>query len=106
MKATWITSSIAGVILGAVIHALEGNGEKANMAIVSPVFIVAVLVGVTGIGQFRELHAERKKRGLGFLGIMAKQEDFSRFYFPAWGRMLLCFVAVVVTTFSLKAWLP
>jgi len=76
------------------------------MALVSPIFFAVVLIGVVGITQIRDMHAERKRRGLGFFGIMAGQEDFTRFYFPGWGRMFIWFVAVVVTIFSLKAWLP
>lgn len=106
MKATWITSSLAGAIFGAVIYALERNGEKTDMAFVSPLFFAVFLIGAIGIAQIREMYAERRKRNLGFFRIMTGREDFIRFYFPAWGRMFVWFAAVVVTLLSLKAWPP
>lgn len=62
MKATWITSSPAGAIFGAVIYALERNGEKTDMAFVSPLFFAVFLIGAIGIAQIREMYAERRKR--------------------------------------------
>lgn len=106
MKATWITSSLGGGVLVVVIHVFERNGDKASMPIVLPLFLAVAFVGIIGIGQIREMYAERKRRSLGFFGIMAEREDFTRFYFPAWGRMFAWFAAVVVTSLSLKAWLP
>jgi|SRR5688572_19598097 len=102
MRATWITSTVSGVILGTVIHVSESQHGKADMAVVLPVLFAVALVGVAGVDQFREMRAERRKRGLGLFGIMAEPEDFSRFYFPAWGRMFLCFGATAAAIFSLK----
>jgi len=102
MKATWATSLLTGIILGGVIYISELSG-KADLVFVLPVFFASALLGVIGLGQIRSMHAERKKRGLGLFGIMASAEDFSRYYFPAWGRMFLWFLATVVTIFSLKA---
>ena len=106
MKATWITSAVAGMIFGAVVHALERDGGKADMALVAPLFLVVVFVGVIGVGQIRAMYAERKRRGLGFFGVMAESGDFTRYYFPAWGRMFACFAAVVATSLGLKVWFP
>jgi hypothetical protein len=102
MKATWATSLLTGIISGGVIFISELSG-KADMAFVLPVFFAGAFLGVIGLGQIRSMNAERKKRGLGVFGIMASPEDFSRYYFPAWGRMFLWFLATVVTLFTLKA---
>lgn len=104
MKATWITSAVAGAILGAVIHFAERDDGKADMALIMPVFFITGIVGAVGVSQFREMHAERKRRGLGPFGIMAEPSDFTRFYLPGWGRMLVWFISAVVTVFSLNAW--
>jgi hypothetical protein len=102
MKATWATSLLTGLIFGGGIFISELSG-KADMAFVLPVFLAGALFGVIGLGQIRSMHEERKKRGLGLFGIMASSEDFSRYYFPAWGRMGLWFLATVVTLFTLQA---
>jgi hypothetical protein len=43
---------------------------------------------------------------MGFFGVMAEPEDFTRFYFPGWGRMFVFVAVTVATIFSLKALLP
>ncbi len=106
MRATWITSAVAGAIFGTVIHLSERGGEQVSTAIILPLFFVLAVIGVIGITQVQEIRAERKKRGLGFFGFMAEPGDFSRFYFPGWGRIFVWFITVVGTILCIRAWLP
>ena len=99
MRATWITSLIAGVIFGSVAGIVVPRVDAMVFAMLLCVFLPTVFVGVFGIGQMKEMLEERKKRGLGFFGVLAESEDFKRFYLPTWGRMLIWFFATGVGVF-------
>lgn len=95
MKATWVTSAVAGALFATIISIFGSNkSELANLVFLA-VFLVSSVVGVIGIGQLREINAERKRRGLGIFSMMAEKDDFARFYVPGWGRSLVWFLAAV-----------
>lgn len=109
MRATWITSLLAGSLLGflsRVVDLADEDGlpwtltkQEASWALML-VFFVTTFVGVIGIPQLRESYAEMKRRGAWTLN---RREDLAVFYFPAWGRMAMWFVAVVLTSITAKA---
>src|SRR6187431_1853279 len=94
MRATLLSSTATGLGFGAFAEFFGHNGSVETIML-TVVFFASTFVGVIGIGQHREMKAERKCRGIPFLGPMFEPEDFERFYFPAWWRMATWFVGVV-----------
>ena len=91
MRATWLSSILTGVGSGVVAgmmlpeanYTLAVNGRSVFER--APVFIILLasyLLGAVGMGQLREVHSERRRRG----GIGDPNEwDLS--YFATCGRM-------------------
>jgi hypothetical protein len=98
MRATSITSSIAGVILGLAIRLVEVN--RLNHALLFPLFIILAVLAVIGLPQLREMRQERSRSGE---WLLCRKEDFKAFYFPAWRRMFTWFLSCVVSFFAAKA---
>jgi len=103
MRATWITSLVAGAVFGAIAAGVNRRTGAVADVILVAALLVTVLIGVFGVPQIREILEERKKRGLGMFGVMIERSDFSRFYFPTWGRMFVWFCATVVGVTAWKA---
>jgi hypothetical protein len=103
MRASWITSLFAGALFATSIHFLE---EGDHDLLIMLIFFGTAIVGGGGIGQMREMNAERKKRGLDAFEWMATKDDFTRFYFPVWGRMLIWFFSTIATSMAIQFWFP
>jgi hypothetical protein len=102
VRATAITSLITGLGFGALVVYLDPASESAEIAVILTVFFTSTAVGVIGIPQIREMHAERKRRGQGAFGVLARHSDFSTYYLPTWGRMFLWFIASGVGGYLVK----
>ncbi|MDX2111375.1 MAG: hypothetical protein SFY80_14180 [Verrucomicrobiota bacterium] len=96
MRATWVTSAIAGAVFGSIPPAITSSESQLVQNALMVLLFASMIVGVIGIGQLREEHVERKRRGLGLFGVMVESGDFKRFLLPTWGRMLVWFISVSV----------
>ena len=97
MRATWVTSLIAGILFGVVARLVDTANLEGGYAVI--LFFISALGAVIGIPQIREIHAEHRRRG----SARARMEDFPAFYLPAWGRMIVWFVSCVISAFTTKA---
>jgi len=86
----------AGVLFGVVTGVVVPRVDAFAFLVLFGVFLPTTFVGVFGIGQMKEMLEERKRRGLGFFGVLAESEDFKRFYLPTWGRMFIWFLTTGV----------
>ena len=87
---------VAGAVLGIVAGFVVSRVDAFAFLVLLIVFFPSALLGVFGVPQMKEMLEERKKRGLGFFGVLAESEDFKRFYLPTWGRMLIWIITVGV----------
>lgn len=92
MRATWYTSILAGGIMGAVAHVLEGGALDGSIVLI--LFLIGAPVAVIGLPQLREAQLERKRRGS--LGL-TQEGDLLKYYLPAWGRMFIFFGACILS---------
>lgn len=103
MRATWYTSLIAGFLFAVIASRLEAPAGSPTLVLLVAVFFITGFIGVIGIPQLREMHEERRRRGLGMFGVMVERSDFARFYFPTWGRMFVWFCGTAVASLALNA---
>lgn len=98
MRATWITSAVAGLPFGFVAALAGLGGEKPKGAIyiaawaVGVLFVPSLVVCVIGISQLREMSARRRLRSSWLSHQVADGPDF---LVPLWGRMGVCSIAAV-----------
>jgi hypothetical protein len=97
MRATWVTSLIAGMLFGYVARLVDTANLQGVYAVI--IFYISVLFAVLGVPQIREIYAEQRRRG----SVRVRKEDFPAFYLPAWGRMFVWFVACAISAFTIKA---
>lgn len=98
MRATWITSLTAGLLIGTTARLCELAKLDGSLPLI--VFVIVVPVAVIGIPQLREARAERRKRGS---FTLSGKGDLATFYLPTWGRMFGCFLSAVASTLILRA---
>lgn len=91
------------MLFGSVVALLGEMKSELVTTLILVLFGVCAFVGVIGITQLREMYEERRRRGLGWFGVMIESQDFTRFYLPTWGRMFVWFIATAVAAFSTKA---
>ena len=75
------------------------------MLLIAPLFFALALFCVFGTTQIREVYAERNRRGIGPFGAMLAKGDFTRFYFPVWGRMFIWVLAAGNSAICVRAFL-
>ncbi len=102
LRATRITSLIAGIIFGTTLSLIETDTSTGTF-LVFAMFLLFMVFAVIGIPQYREAQQEVKRRGLDRLGGLLEQEDFAAFYLPTWGRMFLYFCGTVAGALLTKA---
>ncbi len=100
-RATYLTSILAGIGIGVVLHISEREAWTAVIPML--VFFIAVIFCVVGIPQFRETNSEMRRRNQSIFHAPTQTGDFKKFYVPAWLRMLTFFACTAGTTFVLAA---
>jgi hypothetical protein len=93
VRATMKTSVAAGAALGCLSAFSENHGQ-AGMIVLDLFFFATGYVLVVGIPLMREFSIERKRRGIR-AWMMVEKEDFQRFYFPVWRRMIGWFLGAI-----------
>jgi hypothetical protein len=96
MRATWLTSLLAGILLGTVGGLAELYEDALLLGLFVGLFFVTTPTLVFGLSLFRELREEQKARGLDWMHPLSEWKDLRRFCFPLWGRMLVWFIAVAI----------
>jgi len=106
MRATWITSAVAGLPFGFVATLAGLGGDKPKGAfyiaawVVGVLFVPSLVVCVFGISQLREMWVKRRTRNSWLSHQVA---DGPAFLVPAWGRMGVWFIAAVAGSLLSKA---
>ena len=97
MRATWFTSLVGGIVLGAAIRVIEVMKLDGRFMLV--LFAIIAPVAVAGIPQLREMSEERRRRGT--LTLM-RDGDLFAYYLPIWGRMALWFIGCIISVLTLR----
>lgn len=108
MRATWITSAVAGASFGVFaslvkITRVPVDGAAASKYVSLTLGIGLCVVGlfcVIGSTQLRDINAKRRSRGI-LMDI--KLEDVAAFLVPVWGRMLVWFITAGAAALVVKA---
>ncbi len=74
--------------------------KEAAWCVLIAIFILSYVFGVFGITLLRQFLAERERRGG---GLFLARQDFTTFYLPVWGRMIVWVASLAITAFTLKA---
>lgn len=108
MRATWLTSLIAGIGFGVLCRIVDTAEETIVAEALTKqqafygllvMFVLSTVFAVVGVTQIRELHAEHRRRGV---RVMMDAADFTAYYFPTWGRMTVWFLAVASSSLLTK----
>ncbi len=102
LRATWITSLLAGLFFGTSIQLLDPPSNSPFSFLLIIAFAAMVVISVVGIPQLRELHQEQRENGGEWFGMHTQGYDFWGFHGPAMGRGCLFFCAVTVSTLIAK----
>ena len=101
MRATWYSSLLSGFGMGTLAALSNPNYEFPWGIVLLIVFFPAMIFGVMGWPQIREVHAQQRKRRADFFTMQLQPGDLRQYLLPTWGRMLVCFLSTAATAFIL-----
>lgn len=94
MRATWITSISAGIVLGVASAFFRGSKHPAAGVGLLCLLAVCIFFGAIGFAQMQEARAEKKAFGP---ATIMRHERHGRLPIPGVGRMLLLVTSSVLT---------
>ena len=78
------------------------ENTTSNQFIIAVWFVIGFgLPLLLSTGDFKYIKSEINK-GRSFVGPWTKSQDFKEFFFPAWKRMFVCFLAICISLLFLN----